>query len=55
MSEAKKGIESWIETGQIPEPSAEGKAGEQKPGQDIEVGQIGQLEFAGRARSATLR
>jgi hypothetical protein len=47
VSETKKGIESWIETGQVPAPSAEGKAGDQKPGQDVQVGQIGQLEYLG--------
>lgn len=47
VSEAKGGIETWIETGQIPAPSFEGGAGEEVLAQDIQVGQIDRLEFVG--------
>jgi hypothetical protein len=46
IAEARKGIESWIEKGQVPEPSAEGKEGGVAD-QEARIGQIGELQFKG--------
>ena len=51
VSELEKGIESWIETGKAPDKSSEEQESESKPGQNVKVGQIGQLEFIGMGKT----
>ncbi len=47
VAKVEKGIESWIETGQIPGRSAEGEAQGQQADRDLDLGRIGQLKFQG--------
>lgn len=47
VSEMKKQIESWVETGRIPEPSEEAEKKESKLGENVKIKKLGRLQYQG--------